>query len=140
MYTMLNKLLYKNTSNCKKITLKGRELFERVGGLHKYMNWPRGLLTDSGGFQMVSLLKLSEMSEEGVKFYSPHDNSPMLLTPEKSIQMQNAIGADIIMQLDDVVAPTESNERLEEAMWRSIRWLDRCIKVSFLLKYIYDLC
>ena len=78
---------------------------------------------------MVSLLKLSEMSEEGVKFYSPHDNTPMLLTPEKSIAMQNAIGADIIMQLDDVVAPTESEERLEEAMWRSIRWLDRCIKV-----------
>ncbi len=56
------------------------------------MDWPRALLTDSGGFQMVSLLKLSEMSEEGVKFYSPHDGSPMLLTPEKSIQMQNAIG------------------------------------------------
>jgi queuine tRNA-ribosyltransferase len=87
------------------------------------------MLTDSGGFQMVSLLKLSEMSEEGVKFYAPHDGSPMLLTPEKSIEMQNSIGADILMQLDDVVAPTEPEERLLEAMWRSIRWLDRCIKV-----------
>jgi queuine tRNA-ribosyltransferase len=84
------------------------------------------MLTDSGGFQMVSLLKLSEMSEEGVKFY---DGSPMLLTPEKSIEMQISIGADILMQLDDVVAPTELEERLLEAMRRSIRWLDRCIKV-----------
>ena len=81
---------------------------------------------------MVSLLKLSEMSEDGVKFYAPHDGSPMLLTPEKSIEMQNSIGADILMQLDDVVAPTEPEERLLEAMWRSIRWLDRCIKVLLL--------
>ena len=95
------------------------------------MNWPRGLLTDSGGFQMVSLLELSNVTEEGVNFNSPFDGSPMLLTPERSIQIQNSIGADIIMQLDDVVAPTENEERLEEAMHRSIRWLDRCINVLF---------
>ena len=106
----------------------GQELFDQVGGLHSFMNWPRGLLTDSGGFQMVSLLKLSTLTEQGVEFLSPRDGSPMLLTPERSIEIQNSIGADIIMQLDDVVAPTVEPARLEEAMHRSIRWLDRCIQ------------
>ncbi|VDI02118.1 queuine tRNA-ribosyltransferase [Mytilus galloprovincialis] len=106
----------------------GPELLEKAGGLHKFMNWNRSLLTDSGGFQMVSLLKLAEITEEGVKFQSPHDGSEMMLTPEKSIEIQNSIGADIIMQLDDVVHSSTTGERLEEAMWRTIRWLDRCIK------------
>ncbi|XP_076092505.1 queuine tRNA-ribosyltransferase catalytic subunit 1-like [Mytilus galloprovincialis] len=106
----------------------GPELLEKAGGLHKFMNWNRSLLTDSGGFQMVSLLKLAEITEEGVKFQSPHDGSKMMLTPEKSIEIQNSIGADIIMQLDDVVHSSTTGERLEEAMWRTIRWLDRCIK------------
>ena len=65
------------------------------------MQWPRGLLTDSGGFQMVSLLELSSLSEEGVTFNSPVDGKPMLLTPEKSIHLQNQIGSDIMMMLDD---------------------------------------
>ncbi|XP_015750800.1 PREDICTED: queuine tRNA-ribosyltransferase-like [Acropora digitifera] len=82
---------------------------------------------DSGGFQMVSLLKLAEITEEGVKFQSPHDGQEMLLTPEKSTEIQNSIGADIIMQLDDVVSSTTKGPRVEEAMYRSIRWLDRCI-------------
>jgi queuine tRNA-ribosyltransferase len=85
-------------------------------------------MKDSGGFQMVSLLKLAEITEKGVKFQSPHDGSEMLLTPEESIQIQNAIGADIIMQLDDVVHVLTTGPRVEEAMWRSIRWLDRSIK------------
>ena len=77
---------------------------------------------------MVSLVKLSTVTEEGVEFQSPHDGSIMLLTPEKSMEIQNAIGADIMMQLDDVVSSTLEDEvRMEEAMWRSIRWLDRCI-------------
>lgn len=68
------------------------------------MNWKRSLLTDSGGFQMVSLLKLAEITEEGVKFQSLNEHkSEVMLTPERSIQIQNSIGADIIMQLDDVV-------------------------------------
>ncbi|KAI9799358.1 MAG: hypothetical protein M1833_004057 [Piccolia ochrophora] len=77
---------------------------------------------------MVSLLKLARVTEEGVRFLSPHDGSPMLLTPEHSISLQNTIGSDIIMQLDDVIATTSPDlERMEEAMRRSIRWLDRCI-------------
>ncbi|KAH6598620.1 hypothetical protein BASA50_003656 [Batrachochytrium salamandrivorans] len=105
----------------------GKDLLKEVGGLHKFMNWNRGMLTDSGGFQMVSLLKLSEITEKGVQFLSPFDGVTMtLLTPEHSIEIQNAIGADIIMQLDDVVSSLVTGPRVEEAMWRSIRWLDRC--------------
>lgn len=120
-------------------------MLDEIGGLHKFMNWKRNLLTDSGGFQMVSLLDLAEVTEEGVKFQSPHDGSEMMLTPEKSIELQNTIGADIIMvrdhvvliiqscsavlncaqQLDDVVSSLVTGNRVEEAMHRSIRWLDR---------------
>lgn len=77
---------------------------------------------------MVSLLKLAKITEEGVRFLSPHDGSPMLLTPEHSISLQNSIGSDIIMQLDDVIQTTSPDAaRMREAMYRSIRWLDRCI-------------
>lgn len=78
---------------------------------------------------MVSLLKLAEVTEEGVRFLSPHDGTPMLLTPEHSISLQNTIGSDIIMQLDDVIAVTSPDyARIKEAMHRSVRWLDRCIE------------
>jgi tRNA-guanine family transglycosylase len=92
---------------------QGQELLGKVGGLHRFMNWDRSLLTDSGGFQMVSLLSLAEITEDGVKFQSPHDGSEMLLTPEKSIELQNTIGADIMMQLDDVVSSLVSGPRVE---------------------------
>ncbi|KAL0099359.1 hypothetical protein PUN28_020136 [Cardiocondyla obscurior] len=105
----------------------GADILRKVGGLHKFMNWKRALLTDSGGFQMVSLLQLAEITEEGVKFKSPYNESECMLTPEHSIQIQNAIGADIIMQLDDVVKSTLTGPRVEEAMHRTIRWLDRCL-------------
>ncbi|KAL3880034.1 hypothetical protein ACJMK2_032306 [Sinanodonta woodiana] len=108
----------------------GPELLEKAGGLHKFMNWDRCLLTDSGGFQMVSLLKLAEIKEEGVKFQSPHDGSEMMLTPEKSIEIQNSIGADIMMQLDDVVHSSTTGTRVEEAMHRTIRWIDRCLAAN----------
>lgn len=71
-------------------------------------------IQDSGGFQMVSLLKLAEITEQGVKFQSPHDGKEMLLTPEKSTEIQNSIGADIIMQLDDVVSSTTTGDMLNE--------------------------
>ena len=107
----------------------GTPLVAEMGGLHKFMNWPNCLLTDSGGFQMVSLLKFAEITEEGVKFESPVDGSEMMLTPEQSIQCQNEIGADIMMQLDDVVSSVNADQdRFYEATHRSVRWLDRCIK------------
>lgn len=89
----------------------------------------RALADDPASFQMVSLLKLAKVTEEGVRFLSPHDGSPMLLTPEHSISLQNSIGSDIIMQLDDVIATTSPDlARMKEAMERSVRWLDRCIQ------------
>ncbi|MCJ1308220.1 hypothetical protein MMC25_001873 [Agyrium rufum] len=106
----------------------GQEVLDVIGGAHKLQGWNRNILTDSGGFQMVSLLKLAQVTEEGVRFLSPHDGTPMLLTPEHSISLQNSIGSDIIMQLDDVIATTSVDmARMNEAMERSIRWLDRCI-------------
>lgn len=106
----------------------GKEVLDFVDGAHKLQGWDRNILTDSGGFQMVSLLKLATITEEGVEFLSPHDNTPMLLTPEHSMALQNSIGSDIMMQLDDVVHTLTTGPRVEEAMWRSIRWLDRCIE------------
>lgn len=105
----------------------GGNLVEAMGGLHSFMNWPRGILTDSGGFQMVSLLRFSSVNEEGVHFQSPVDGTSMLLTPEHSIKLQNQLGADIIMQLDDVVASTTKGPRVEEACHRTLRWVDRCV-------------
>lgn len=106
----------------------GIELLKKSKGLHNFMSWNRALLTDSGGFQMVSLLHMAEIDEQGVNFESPYDGTRSLLTPEKSIQIQNAIGADIIMQLDDVVPTTiKDMDRLKEATYRTTRWLDRCL-------------
>ncbi|KEZ40986.1 putative queuine tRNA-ribosyltransferase [Scedosporium apiospermum] len=106
----------------------GQGALAAIGGAHKLQGWEHNILTDSGGFQMVSLLKLAKVTEEGVEFLSPHDGTPMLLTPEHSISLQNTIGSDIIMQLDDVIVTTSPDkERMREAMERSVRWLDRCI-------------
>uniref|UniRef100_A0A1X7VA09 Queuine tRNA-ribosyltransferase catalytic subunit 1 n=1 Tax=Amphimedon queenslandica TaxID=400682 RepID=A0A1X7VA09_AMPQE len=106
----------------------GCDVLKKFDGLHNFMRWDRALLTDSGGFQMVSLLELSNVTEEGVHFQSPYNASPMLLSPEASISIQNIIGGDIIMQLDDVVHSLTVGERVEKAMKRSCRWLDRCEK------------
>ncbi|KAI5477860.1 hypothetical protein MNV49_005845 [Pseudohyphozyma bogoriensis] len=106
----------------------GPELLEEAGGAHKFQGWKGNMLTDSGGFQMVSLAKLSKVLEEGVLFANPYNNEDMtLLTPERSMQLQHSIGSDIMMQLDDVVSSLTVGERMEEAMWRSVRWLDRCL-------------
>lgn len=106
----------------------GQDVLAALGGAHRLQGWDHNILTDSGGFQMVSLLQLAEITEEGVRFRSPHDGSPMLLTPEHSISLQNTIGSDIIMQLDDVLVTTSPDKaRMREAMERSVRWLDRCI-------------
>jgi tRNA-guanine family transglycosylase len=105
----------------------GGDVVAHHGGLHEMMGWRGNLLTDSGGFQMVSLLKLALVTEEGVQFESPHDGSTMVLTPEHSMHLQHQIGSDIMMQLDDVVHSSVTGDRLEEATLRSVRWLDRCL-------------
>lgn len=106
----------------------GTETLKQLGGLHSFMGWKRNILTDSGGFQMVSLLKLAEITEEGVTFESPFTKGErMLLRPEDSITHQNDIGSDIIMALDDVVSSvTDNTERFQIATYRTLRWLDRC--------------
>lgn len=106
----------------------GVSILRKAGTLHNFMAWKRNLLTDSGGFQMVSLSSLSEVREEGVEFRHPETNEELLLTPEKSIEIQNAIGADVMMALDDVVSVVEpSEERLTLAVERTTRWLNRCL-------------
>jgi tRNA-guanine transglycosylase len=118
-------------SNTYHLTLQPGEEFidDNYKGVHNYMNWPNNLLTDSGGFQMVSLAELSERSEEGVEFVShiEGDKRKIMLTPEKSIQIQNKLGADIIMALDDVIKPTSTDNDLNDACERTLRWIDRCI-------------
>ncbi|KAF8313457.1 Queuine tRNA-ribosyltransferase [Clavulina sp. PMI_390] len=105
----------------------GTKVLDAAGGAHAFQNWRKNLLTDSGGFQMVSLSSFSKMTEEGVLFSSPFTGEPTMLTPEESMRIQHSIGADIMMQLDDVVSSLTTGPRVEEAMWRSVRWLDRCI-------------
>ncbi|ESK97075.1 queuine trna-ribosyltransferase [Moniliophthora roreri MCA 2997] len=106
----------------------GIQVLNEAGGAHKFQGWKHNLLTDSGGFQLVSLSKFTTITEEGAMFQSPFTGEPTMLTPEESISIQHAIGADIIMQLDDVVPSLMAGPRVVEAMERSIRWLDRCIK------------
>ncbi|KAI0028141.1 tRNA-guanine transglycosylase [Vararia minispora EC-137] len=105
----------------------GIQVLKEAGGAHKFQGWDHNLLTDSGGFQLVSLSKFTKITEEGALFASPFTGEPTMLTPEESISIQHAIGADIIMQLDDVVSSLTTGPRVEEAMERSVRWLDRCI-------------
>lgn len=108
----------------------GEEVLKALDGAHGLQSWRRNMLTDSGGFQMVSLLKLATITESGVVFQSTHGGGELLLKPEDSIRIQNSIGADIMMQLDDVVHVLTTGPRVEEAMHRSIRWLDRCLSAN----------
>ena len=104
----------------------GLEGMKQVGGLHQFMNWQKPILTDSGGYQVFSLARTNKTTDEGVTFQSHIDGSRIFLDPEKSMEMQSAIGADIRMQFDDVAAGNSTKERYEEAMERSLRWAKRC--------------
>jgi len=105
----------------------GMEVMQEAGGLHKFMNWDLPILTDSGGFQVFSLSGTRKMSEEGVKFKSHIDGSVHLFTPEKSMEIQRQIGADIFMAFDECVAyPSEYNQ-VKKSMEMTHRWLQRCI-------------
>jgi len=105
----------------------GMEVMQEAGGLHKFMNWDLPILTDSGGFQVFSLSGTRRMSEEGVKFKSHIDGSVHLFTPEKSMEIQRQIGADIFMAFDECVAyPSEYNQ-VKKSMEMTHRWLKRCI-------------
>ncbi|MFC4172590.1 tRNA guanosine(34) transglycosylase Tgt [Microvirga sp. GCM10011540] len=108
----------------------GAERVARLGGLHHFMNWPYPILTDSGGFQVMSLSALRKIDETGVTFQSHIDGSTHVLTPERSIEIQGLLGSDIQMQLDECVKLPCSDEVAEKAMRLSLRWAERC-RVAF---------
>jgi queuine tRNA-ribosyltransferase len=103
----------------------GAERVARLGGLHRFMGWERPILTDSGGYQVMSLSELSKVSEEGVAFASHLDGSRHLLTPERSIEIQRLLGSDIVMAFDELVPTTAAREAQAAAMERSMRWARR---------------
>jgi queuine tRNA-ribosyltransferase len=103
----------------------GAERVAKLGGLHKFMNWDRPILTDSGGYQVMSLSELTKVTDEGVAFQSHLDGSRHMLTPERSIEVQRLLGSDIVMQFDELVRPDVSAKKQQEAMDRSIRWAKR---------------
>jgi len=104
----------------------GHELIRRLGGLHTFMHWDRPILTDSGGFQVFSLGALRKISEEGVRFQSHLDGSSHVLTPESSIAVQEALGADIIMAFDECIPYPSPRTYVAESTDRSTRWARRC--------------
>jgi queuine tRNA-ribosyltransferase len=104
----------------------GEATIQAMGGLHRFTSWSRPMLTDSGGFQVFSLAGLRTIEEEGVEFTSHIDGSVRSLTPERSMDVQWALGADVAMAFDHVVPGQASHELAEEGMERTLRWLDRC--------------
>jgi len=106
----------------------GAERIARLGGLHQFMRWPYPILTDSGGFQVMSLSKLRKLNEEGVTFQSHIDGSKHHLSPERSMEIQDLLGADIQMQFDECVRLPCSDEEAGRAMRLSLRWAERSRK------------
>ncbi|WP_251181814.1 tRNA guanosine(34) transglycosylase Tgt [Anaerocaecibacter muris] len=104
----------------------GEEIVRHNGGLHDFMNWHKPILTDSGGFQVFSLSRLNKITDDGVEFNSHLDGSRHYFTPEKSIDIQNALGADIIMAFDECSAAGCDKEYSAHALDRTLKWLDRC--------------
>ena len=108
----------------------GAERVAELGGLHRFMNWPHPILTDSGGFQVMSLAKLRRLDEAGVTFQSHIDGSKHLLSPERSIAIQRLLGSDIQMQFDECIRLPAPESEVERAMRLSLRWAERS-KVAF---------
>jgi queuine tRNA-ribosyltransferase len=104
----------------------GAERIASLGGLHTFMNWPYPILTDSGGFQVMSLAELRKLDENGAIFRSHVDGAIVHLTPERAIEIQNLLGSDIVMQLDECLKLPASREEIERAMRLSLRWAERC--------------
>jgi len=104
----------------------GHELIQALGGLHRFMGWNRAILTDSGGYQVLSLAALRNITEEGVTFQSHLDGSRHLLTPEKAVEIQLALGADILMALDECPPHSADFEYHRSSMERTARWAERC--------------
>src|SRR5436309_7925446 len=103
----------------------GHELVRKLGGLHQFMSWERALLTDSGGFQVFSLSELRKVKEEGVSFRSHLDGTSHLFTPERSMEIQIALGADIVMAFDECTEHPAERERARASMEMTLRWARR---------------
>ena len=103
----------------------GEELIEKLGGLHKFMNWDKPILTDSGGFQVFSLSDLNKLTEDGVEFKSHIDGARCFISPEKSMQIQMSLGSDIIMAFDECLEHPAPKEKIIESMNLTHRWLQR---------------
>lgn len=106
----------------------GEEIVEEAGGLHKFMNWDKGILTDSGGFQVFSLSDMRKITEEGVHFRNHLNGSKMFLSPEKAINIQNKLGPDIMMSFDECPPFHESHDYVEKSIHRTTRWAERGLK------------
>jgi len=102
------------------------ERIARLGGLHRFMDWPYPILTDSGGFQVMSLAELRKLDQNGVTFRSHIDGAMVALTPERAIEVQNLLGSDIVMQLDECLKLPAARPEIERAMQLSLRWAERC--------------
>jgi queuine tRNA-ribosyltransferase len=106
----------------------GHEAVRKLGGLHKFMSWPRAILTDSGGFQVFSLSELRKVTDEGVRFRSHLDGSEHMLTPEKAAEIQLALGSDIAMVLDECIETPAPRDKAEAAVARTTKWAGRARK------------
>jgi len=108
----------------------GNDIIRDAGGLHKFMNWDRAILTDSGGFQVFSLSDLRNITEEGVGFKSHIDGSKHMLTPEKAMEVQNDLGSDIVMAFDECTPYPAEKGYAKRSLERTTRWLERCVTAN----------
>lgn len=106
----------------------GHELIQKAGGLHKFMNWDRPILTDSGGFQVFSLSNMRKIQEEGVEFRSHLNGDKLFLSPEKAMEIQNALGSDIMMAFDECPPYPAEYDYIKKSLERTSRWAERCLK------------
>ncbi|WP_420885415.1 tRNA guanosine(34) transglycosylase Tgt [Candidatus Scalindua japonica] len=106
----------------------GHEVVKKLGGLHKFMKWDRSIITDSGGYQVFSLERLTKVTDDGVEFQSPIDGSRRFLNPEIVMDIQHALGADIIMAFDECLPYPCEKDRVRQSMYRTVKWANRCLK------------
>ena len=126
LYDMGSQVILSNTYHL--FLRPGHELVRKAGGLHKFMNYKRGMLTDSGGFQVFSLGAMRKITEEGVMFRSHIDGSKQFLSPEVSTQVQEALGADIAMAFDECIPYPADFDYAKRSTERTTRWAKRCLE------------
>jgi queuine tRNA-ribosyltransferase len=124
IHSMGAKIILSNTYHL--FLRPGEDLVAEAGGLHRFMNWSGSILTDSGGFQVFSLDQLRKISEEGVAFKSHIDGKALFISPEKAVQIQNALGSDIIMAFDECAPYPAERPYIEHSLERTSRWAERC--------------